>query len=62
MSIVAPDFVLRILRDADACKDADDGNDNQKFYEGEAPRIFVCWMFMHDHSLLMAGNEAILQL
>ena len=36
VSIVASDFILRVLRNADACKDADDGNYDQKFYECEA--------------------------
>ena len=39
----------------------DDRNDNQQFYEGETWFTFVCWMFLHDHSLLMGGNGAILQ-
>ena len=35
---------------------ADDRNYDQQFYECEARCAFVSWM--HDHSPLMAGNEA----
>ena len=35
MSIVAPDLVLVELGNGDSGKDANDGNDNQQFYEGE---------------------------
>ena len=36
VSIVCSDFVLGVLWNADACKDADDYNYNQQFYECEA--------------------------
>ena len=36
MGIVASYLVLRVLRNADASKDADDRNDDQQFYECEA--------------------------
>ena len=36
MSIVASDFILRVLRNADGRQDADDCNDKQQFYECEA--------------------------
>ena len=36
MSIIASDLVLVELRNSDSSKDADDGNDNQQFYECEA--------------------------
>ena len=36
VSIVSSNFILRVLRNTDNCKNADDRNDNQQFYEGEA--------------------------
>ena len=33
--IVAPDFILGVLRNADASKNADDRNYDQQLYEGE---------------------------
>ena len=36
MSILAPDFILSVLRNADGSENADDRNDNQQFYECEA--------------------------
>ena len=36
MSVIASDFILGVLWNADASKDADDGNYNQQFYECEA--------------------------
>ena len=45
MSIVSSDFVLGVLWDADASKDADDCNDNQQFDECETFCTFVSWMF-----------------
>ena len=36
VSIVSSDFILCVLWNADASKDADDRNDNQQFYECEA--------------------------
>jgi hypothetical protein len=34
---------LRVLRNADASKDADDGNDNQQFYEPSTSRGTYVW-------------------
>ena len=36
MSIVSSNFILRVLWNADASKNADDGNYDQQFYECEA--------------------------
>ena len=36
VGIVSSDFILGVLRNADASKDADDCNDNQQFDECEA--------------------------
>ena len=36
VGVVAPDFVLVELGNSDGGQDADDRNDNQQFYEGEA--------------------------
>ena len=35
VSIVSSNFILRVLRNADASKNADDRNDNQQLYECE---------------------------
>ena len=50
MRVVASYLVLVELGNGDSGKNADDGNDNQQFYEGEAFCSFVGWMFMHGHS------------
>ena len=33
--MVSSNFILRVLRNADPCKNADDCNYDQQFYEGE---------------------------
>ena len=50
MSIVASDFILVELGNGDSSKDADDGNDNQQFYEGEAFCSLMSWMFLDNYS------------
>ena len=36
VSIVSPDFILCVLRNADASQNADDGNYDKQLYECEA--------------------------
>ena len=60
MSVIASYFVLVELGNSDGSKDADDCNDNQQFYEGETFCTLMRWMFLHDHSPMMASNGAML--
>ena len=57
MRIIASYFVLVELGNSDSSKDADDRNYNQQFYEGEACRVLVDWMLLHDHFIHKVFRE-----